>query len=136
MPNYKIHDTVAVIAAPVLLTTIYLPTNDIVLASTITGTFLFSNYYLSPDLDIDSIMNRRWGFMRFIWYPYKKLFSHRSLWTHSGPLSATIRAIYLSLWLVPPVILFNLIIPLHLTLCLYIGMILADTLHSLLDKLL
>lgn len=136
MPSYKTHDTVAIIAAPVLFTGVIITSTNLILASTITATFLLSNYYLSPDLDIDSIMMKRWGVLYFIWYPYKKVFSHRSIWTHSGPLSATIRALYLGIILLPIILFFNISVPLIAILFLYIGMILADTLHSLLDWIL
>ncbi len=139
MPNYRTHDRAALIAAPVIFISTYALT-DVTSAAITVSTFLVSNYYLSPDLDIDSIMNRRWGILYFMWYPYKKLFHHRSLWTHSGPLSATIRFLYLLLWIIPIILLLQPTIPIavyiYSMLFLYIGMILADSLHSVLDRVL
>lgn len=139
MPSYKTHDLVAYTAAPIVT----------VAATTITTTeyallfgvaFILANHYLSPDLDIDSIMNRRWKLLRFIWIPYKRMFHHRSFFTHSGPISATIRIVYFLLWFLP----FVFFIPyqylrLFVTeysdflLLLYLAIVAADTLHTGLD---
>lgn len=131
MPGYKIHDRVALVAAPIIIvaSSRILPLQDALLLGV---AFLIANRYLSPDLDIDSIMNHRWGILRFIWWPYKKLFHHRSFWTHSGPISATIRFVYLAVFLAP---LFYLI-PLYYIAGFYIAMILCDILHTTLDKVL
>lgn len=133
MPSYRTHDRVAYITAPVIMLGAYQLTR-IETAIGIGIGFLAANHYLSPDLDIDSIMNRRWGILRFIWYPYKKLFHHRSFWTHSGPISATVRFIYLSLWLLP--LLYFYVPPIHIVFVAWVVMVLADTLHTVLDKLL
>ncbi len=53
------------------------------------GATLFSGLWLSPDLDLDSSIYRRWGPFRFLWWPYQKIMPHRSPLTHSlfvGPL--------------------------------------------------
>lgn len=131
MPNYKTHDRAALIAAPVII----LGLAQITTTENAIGIgvgFLLANHYLSPDLDIDSIMNRRWGFLRWIWYPYKKMFHHRSFWTHSGPVSATLRFIYLSFWLLP--FLYIFVPPLEIMAALWLSMVLADSLHTVLDK--
>jgi len=52
--------------------------------------YAFSMLFLSPDLDLaDSRANRRWGVLRWIWYPYALVFRHRRLSHHLllGPLS-------------------------------------------------
>lgn len=51
--------------------------------------FLLVSYYISPDLDIDSSVYRRWGLMRWIWYPYREVMKHQGS-SHSfiwGPIS-------------------------------------------------
>lgn len=131
MPTYKTHDRAALIAAPIIVLGVsQLTTLPNALA--LGAGFLVANYYLSPDLDIDSIMNKRWGILRFIWYPYKKIFHHRSFWTHSGPISATVRFIYLAVWLIP--LLYFYVPPIAVILAFYIAMVLADSLHTILDK--
>ena len=99
MPGYRTHDRIGYIAvAPLTLCILYI--YNIYFALLFGAFFLISNRYLSPDLDIDSIMIQRWGVLYFIWYPYKKLIHHRSLFSHSGPISALIRLLYLSLWII------------------------------------
>jgi uncharacterized metal-binding protein len=133
LPSYKTHDMAALIAAPIIIG-VSTQITTLPNALAIGAAFMLSNRYLSPDLDIDSIMNKRWGILRVIWIPYKKVFHHRSFWTHSGPISATVRFIYLSLWLSPFLVIFPP--SLYVLLTIYIGMVLADTLHTTLDKLL
>lgn len=133
MPGYKTHDRAAIITAP-LITLAATQIMSLESAVSIGIGFLVANHYLSPDLDIDSIMIKRWGILYFIWYPYKRTFSHRSFWTHSGPISATIRFVYFSFWLLP--FLYLLSPPFYIMLLLWVVMVLADTLHTLLDKIL
>jgi len=131
LPNYKTHDTAAYVAAPIII----FGASQLTTLQTAIGigiSFLLANRYLSPDLDIDSIMNRRWGILHFIWIPYKKMFHHRSFWTHSGPISATVRFIYLSLWVLPLLSLYTP--PLSIVFVVWIAMVLADSLHTVLDK--
>lgn len=132
MPSYRTHDRVALIAAPVIITAVSFITSWST-AIAIGISFLIANHYLSPDLDIDSIMNRRWGLLRILWIPYKKLFHHRSFWTHSGPISATVRFIYLAVCISP--ILYFYVPPLSIIIVFYVAMVLADTLHTTLDKI-
>ena len=49
------------------------------------GAFLVGGLWLSPDLDTLSRPLQRWGPLRWIWWPYRKLVPHRSLFSH-GPL--------------------------------------------------
>jgi len=52
--------------------------------------YLFSSLFLSPDLDLwESRATKRWGIGRVIWYPYSRIFRHRSLSHHLllGPLT-------------------------------------------------
>ena len=48
----------------------------------------FGGLWLSPDLDTHSNALRRWGALRGLWWPYRRLIPHRSLWSH-GPLIGT-----------------------------------------------
>ena len=50
--------------------------------------FLFGGLWLSPDLDTRSNALRRWGPLGGIWWPYRRLMTHRSIWSH-GPLIGT-----------------------------------------------
>ena len=58
-------------------------------------TFLIGGLWLSPDLDTLSIPLRRWGLLRIIWLPYRKLIKHRSFFSHGILIGTTIRLLYL-----------------------------------------
>lgn len=69
------------------------------LAFTILGVsiYMFGGYMFSGDLDIKSREFRRWGYLKFIWIPYQKLFEHRSVFTHGFILGPIIRILYVSI---------------------------------------
>ncbi|WP_028953135.1 metal-binding protein [Synechococcus sp. CC9616] len=61
--------------------------------------FFVGGLWLSPDLDTHSNALRRWGPLAFLWWPYRRLLRHRSVWSH-GPLLGTIgRLSLLTAWL-------------------------------------
>lgn len=64
------------------------------MGATLLGTTLFSGLMLSPDLDLDSSIYRRWGPLRFLWWPYQKLVPHRSPISHSIFWGPVVRLIY------------------------------------------
>jgi uncharacterized metal-binding protein len=64
--------------------------------ATATAAFLLGGLLLSPDLDILSNPLRRWGPLRLLWWPYRRLLSHRSLWSHSPLLGTAGRLLYLA----------------------------------------
>lgn len=58
--------------------------------------FLIGGLWLSPDLDTPSNPSRRWGPLRWLWWPYRRLLSHRSLLSHSPLLGSAGRLLYLA----------------------------------------
>jgi len=54
--------------------------------------------WLSPDLDTRSNALRRWGALGFLWWPYRRLIPHRSLWSHGPLLGTTVRLGVLLTW--------------------------------------
>lgn len=142
MPNHKTHDRAAYIATPVITVSMLLYFSPIVTLVVVVS-FLVGNHWLSPDLDIVSIMRKRWSILYVVWYPYQRLIHHRSVLSHSGPLSAALRLLYLSLWFIIPAVLFVSVdvVLQHLQhyyvfyALFYIGVALADTLHTTLDYL-
>ena len=58
--------------------------------------FLVGGLWLSPDLDTRSNPTRRWGPLRLLWWPYRRLLSHRSLVSHSPLLGTAGRLLYLA----------------------------------------
>ena len=98
MPSGKVHDQItlvgAVAAVPVWW---YLSPSpaDWHIGVTLVVATLFAGWLLSPDLDLDSSIYKRWGPLRFLWYPYQKMVPHRSWISHSWLLSPLMRVGYL-----------------------------------------
>jgi uncharacterized metal-binding protein len=59
------------------------------------GFFLFSGLMFGPDLDIYSRQYQRWGWLRWIWLPYRKSMSHRSILSHGILIGTLLRVAYL-----------------------------------------
>ncbi len=59
---------------------------------------LAGGLWLSPDLDTRSNALRRWGALSFLWWPYRLLIPHRSLWSHGPLLGTTVRLTVLLTW--------------------------------------
>lgn len=62
--------------------------------------FLLGGLWLSPDLDTRSNPTRRWGPLRLLWWPYRRLLTHRSLLSHSPLLGTAGRLLYLGVLVV------------------------------------
>jgi uncharacterized metal-binding protein len=59
--------------------------------------FLLGGLWLSPDLDTRSNPTRRWGPLRVLWWPYRRLLPHRSPLSHSPLLGSAGRLAYLAI---------------------------------------
>jgi len=57
--------------------------------------FLVGGLWLSPDLDTNSIALRRWGILKGLWWPYRKMIKHRSILSHSPFIGTVLRVGYL-----------------------------------------
>ena len=65
-----------------------------------TAGFVFSTFMLGPDLDLYySKVNKNWGVLRFIWWPYAKVSKHRGL-SHAPFISSFIRIFYVLIALI------------------------------------
>lgn len=58
--------------------------------------FLVGGLWLSPDLDTRSNPTRRWGPLRWLWWPYRRLLVHRSLFSHGPLIGSAGRLLYLA----------------------------------------
>ena len=109
MASYKTHDQVTIYSA-VLLAPLtfwaaktYAPTlggqpltaTPFTTTCLVVGAYLFSGLWLSNDLDIYSRIYRRWGPLRWLWYPYQKWVSHRSWLSHGFAIGPLGRMLYL-----------------------------------------
>ncbi len=91
MPSGKAHIHINWVALLLLNILIFIFYSDICIKYYVffNISFLLVSYYISPDLDIDSSVYRRWGIMRWIWYPYREVMKHQGA-SHSfiwGPIS-------------------------------------------------
>ncbi len=59
--------------------------------------FLLGGLWLSPDLDTQSKPLQRWGILKWLWWPYRKLIRHRSLFSHGPIIGTGLRLAYLFL---------------------------------------
>ena len=53
-------------------------------AALLVGAHLLSGMMFSPDLDIDSAIDNRWGTFYWIWRPYMWIVPHRNRWLSHG----------------------------------------------------
>jgi uncharacterized metal-binding protein len=97
MPNARTHDLITVVTA-IGANVAYFrfaSAPDLTLAALFTGTYLFAGYACAGDLDLNSAEYRRWGPLRFVWYPYRQLVPHRSWVSHGLIMGGVIRVAYL-----------------------------------------
>jgi len=86
----RTHDIINLIALPPFL--YYLNPSDFI---GFTAGYLVGTFFLSPDNDLyHSIPNKRWKFLKFIWKPYVKLFSHRGI-SHMPILGIISKLLYI-----------------------------------------
>lgn len=109
MASYKVHDWVTIYSGIGLAPLCYwaaqhysptlwghpLSTTPWITTLLVIGAYLFSGLWLSNDLDIYSRIYRRWGPLRWLWYPYQKLVSHRSWLSHGFAIGPLGRMVYL-----------------------------------------
>ncbi len=99
MPNGKTHDALTVVTAAAavpawwLLVPAHAPQDAASLAAAL-GAYVFSGFWLSDDLDTNSIAYKRWGALRFLWWPYQKLVPHRSWVSHGIGVGPLVRVAY------------------------------------------
>jgi uncharacterized metal-binding protein len=103
MPGVKTHDTIAVVSGLVMTPLSYAalmyrgeaPEQAATGTLIVVGAHLIGSWWLSPDLDIDSAIDDRWGPFFWIWRPYMWMVPHRHrILSHSG-FSALLRLLYL-----------------------------------------
>ncbi len=108
MPQARTHDilTTATAIALVPATYLLLKNADQSLSTACVGALLLplahliSGVFFSPDLDIDSAIDNRWGPLAWIWRPYMWAVPHRSRWLSHGLLiPPLLRLLYLILML-------------------------------------
>jgi len=99
MPAGRTHDRITLWALPLVVAVVLRLTLSGRLTATVGLGFLLGGWLLGPDLDIHSVQYKRWGWLRWIWLPYRRQVRHRSRWSHGPLLGTTVRVLYLGLWL-------------------------------------
>ena len=96
MPNARTHDIITLITAAGANVAYFLqaPQPDLKLTALFTGSYLFAGYACAGDLDLNSTEYRRWGPLRFLWWPYRTLVPHRSWVSHGLIMGGLIRVLY------------------------------------------
>ncbi len=103
MPNARTHDAITVVTGAMLAPLGYFtllnqgqsPQEASVETLLLVGSHLLSGIMFSPDLDIDSAIDNRWGIFCWIWWPYMWAVPHRSRWlSHGLIISPLLRLLY------------------------------------------
>ncbi len=94
MPSGRTHDAITfILAAPTFAVT-YFAAANLTPAIAVTVSFLFGGLMFGPDLDTHSKQYSRWRIFRFLWFPYRSIFNHRSRWSHGLIFGTLFRVIY------------------------------------------
>lgn len=99
MPSGRTHDSITLWSLPLIAGVTFERTRSSSLALLVSAGFLFSGLMFGPDLDIYSRQYKRWGPLRWIWLPYRKVLRHRSFLSHGPIVGTLVRIGYLLLWL-------------------------------------
>lgn len=103
MPGAHTHDAITVVTGVALAPSSYIglialaqpPADAARVALVLAGAHLLSGIMFSPDLDLDSAIDDRWGIFFWIWRPYMWLVPHRHRWlSHGLVVSALLRLLY------------------------------------------
>lgn len=96
VPSGKVHDRITIVTAAVSVPAWWAVSNthDPVPLCIVLGAYIFSGFWLSDDLDTKSVAYHRWGFLRWLWLPYRKLVPHRSWLSHGIGIGPLLRVIY------------------------------------------
>lgn len=98
MPSGRTHDRITLWSLPVVAGATFERTRSSQLTLLVSAGYLFGGLMLGPDLDIYSVHYKRWGWLRWIWIPYRGSLKHRSLLSHGPILGTMLRVVYLGGW--------------------------------------
>jgi uncharacterized metal-binding protein len=98
MPAGKTHDRITLYLTPAVMALTFGVTRSERLTLLMAIAFVFSGLMFGPDLDIHSCQYKRWGWLRWLWLPYRTMVRHRSPLSHGFLIGTTLRLIYLAAW--------------------------------------
>ncbi|MEY3297774.1 MAG: hypothetical protein RLZZ597_1034 [Cyanobacteriota bacterium] len=99
MSSGRTHDRITLWTLPLVVLLAFRITLDGWLTGLVCLGFLLGGWVFGPDLDIHSVQYKRWGWLRWIWLPYRGSMRHRSRWSHGPVIGTVIRVAYISIWL-------------------------------------
>ncbi len=94
MPNAGTHDAITFLLAVPTALAAYAVTHSVASALVVGVAFVFGGLMFGPDLDTVSRQYSRWLIFRFLWFPYRHFFKHRSRFSHGLIFGALIRVVY------------------------------------------
>jgi uncharacterized metal-binding protein len=94
MPSGKFHDAITFILAVPACAVTYAVTGSLSISAVMAAAFIFGGLMFGPDLDTVSRQYSRWLMFRFIWFPYRRFFKHRSRFSHGLIFGALGRVVY------------------------------------------
>ncbi|MBO9539572.1 metal-binding protein [bacterium] len=97
MPSGRTHDRITYLAALPVAWGAFAYAQSALHAALAAVGVLFGGLMFGPDLDVKSVQYYRWGPLRWIWWPYQRMFRHRSVWTHGVIASLAVRLVYFAL---------------------------------------
>ncbi|MEO7910551.1 MAG: metal-binding protein [Roseiflexaceae bacterium] len=109
MPGARAHDIITIVTGMALVPLGFaaharigaLPDAALRGTAILVGAHLLSGIMFSPDLDLDSAIDDRWGIFFWIWRPYMWLVPHRSwLFSHGLVIAPLLRLLYFYLMVV------------------------------------
>ena len=100
MPPTRTHDLITLGGAALLVpVSLFVPSDNRWLSCAVaTGAHLLSGLLFSNDLDVAGVELRRWGPLRWIWWPYGRLIPHRSWLSHGLVVGPLLRLVYFALF--------------------------------------
>lgn len=137
MPSGKTHDIITAATAPVVGGVAW-QVGDLKTGLILIFAYIFASTMFNGDLDIASGPVRRWWIFRWIWYPYKEMIPHRSIWSHGIIIGTVIRILYLApigllIWGFFGFQRFD--VDWHTVLLVLIGLELGNTIHTISDAI-
>ncbi len=102
MPNARTHDAITIVTggalAPLCYFTVLNQDQSLQVArvdtALLVGAHLLSGIMFSPDLDIDSKIDNRWGIFHWIWRPYMWAVPHGRWFSHGLIVPPLLRLLY------------------------------------------
>lgn len=94
MPSGNTHDAITFLSALPAAAIAFAATNSLAATAVFTAAFVFGGLMFGPDLDTVSKQYSRWRFFRFVWFPYRSFFKHRSRWSHGLIFGTLFRVVY------------------------------------------